>query len=178
MKKLALAGSLLLAANAALAADLSVSINLNCPLSCDASIGSPLDGAAGNIDLSPLPWVVNYYTAPPISWDYFDNGGYEASFGPGGLISITGPLGHTFVGTILDGWSIGGDIEPTAVSFVDFLGKWDNGYTAGGDAEVYNLDGSYVVATLDVNTATPEPSGFALFTAGAFALLRRRKNEG
>lgn len=120
----------------------------------------------------------NFLTADPTAWGYNDYG-YTAQFGSGGLFQMTGPADLTFLGEISDGYI--GNNGGSSYIVLDFSGVWSNYRPATGTAEVLTRGDTFQLAELDVdtgwaNSAVPEPATFALLgsaIAGAWATRKQ-----
>jgi len=150
-----------------------INLQSNCPgNSCAMSIGAPVpEGqaggnpfkpgpASGSTDFNPVghPWTFSFQTGSPLNWAY-SNYGYEynATFGEGGTIQVTGPA-ETFTGTITSASAEGDELTYYTYNLsANFSGNWSDGTPARGQVSLY-YTGDYVEVFTSTLTIFPGPS--------------------
>lgn len=150
-----------------------ISLQSNCPgNSCAMSIGAPVpEGqaggnpikpgpASGSTDFNPVghPWTFSFQTASPQNWAYSQDGyEYNASFGEGGTMQVTGPAG-TFTGTITSASAEGEELPSYAYNLsANFSGNWNDGTPASGQVNL-NYTDDFVVEFTSTLTISPVPA--------------------
>jgi len=171
---------------------LNVDLSTNCPpgINCFADPGDGGQLMTGNADFSSIApdWHFSFMSGLPIGFcsPCPDGNFYEASFGQGGLFTMTGPagLGLTFSGVVTSGSSqdIGfGGVETEVIA--TFYGQWSNGLSASGTAFVFDFIGfgpafppppQLPPSSASLSTSVvPEPGSLVLLSSGIVALAAR-----
>jgi hypothetical protein len=153
---------------------LTIAINTDCPpATCIFFTGDMGSPASGSGDFTPIgdPWTYQFQTGNALSWCENTCGGgllYQATFGYGGSVQMTGPDGLTFTGVVtqggvaVSGFMVGVD--------VDYFGQWSNGLYGYGTIETMtDPPFDFLVEQFTANVA-PEPSSLMLLGTGVASL--------
>ncbi len=166
--------------------DDSIEINVTCATFqyqyCSFNTGGqyPLGNpASGNANFNPLgyPWSFTFETAPPLTYTWYEESNYSATFGYGGTFMITGPEG-TFSGVVTGGEASQSSNGNESVG-VTYFGRWSDGTYADGSVSLaFNFDEGTIQANFNEQPA-PEPGSLLLLGSGVLGLgglskLRRR----